>query len=527
MSYIGVQPTAGQYRKLDDISASFNGSTTSFTTSVGGTNVTAGTAQQLLVSVGGVIQEPDADYTVSTNTITFTTAPATGLDFFAVLMGDALNTVSTSDGSITTAKLAGSLSVGLAAGTNSAPSLYFTGDSNTGVYSPGADQVAVTTGGTARLTIDSSGNVNIDSNTLYVDAANNRVGLGTSSPSYLLDCKSTGATNVARFLTGATTSSEVAQFGRSDQAVNLSIDYDGAGSMGIGTTTAHPFNLKTGAVTRATIDTSGRLGIGTTSPARQLDVNSTAIFDSNGNGSTTSPSIAIGSTGTGLSYIGSQQLAFLTNSAERARIDSSGRLLVNTSSASSSSINDLKTVIAGNVKLGSNLTAGRTGGDYDGLGYNVAWQASSGYKYEVSDYAAYIKYGVNGRIETFTAPSGTGGNGITFTAGPYVAQGGTSWTSSSDERLKEDLLPIKDALNKTNALRAVTGKFKTDPVEKRRAFLIAQDVQTVLPEAVDSTNSESLGLDYSAIIPLLVAALKESKERIETLEAKVAALDAL
>jgi hypothetical protein len=152
VSYIGVQPTAGQYRKLDNISASFNGSTTSFTTSVGGTNVTAGTAQQLLVSVGGVIQEPNSDYTVSTNTITFTTAPASGLDFFAILMGDALNTVSASDGSITTAKLAGSLSVGLAAGTNSAPSLYFTGDSNTGIYSPGTDQVGITTGGSVRLT---------------------------------------------------------------------------------------------------------------------------------------------------------------------------------------------------------------------------------------------------------------------------------------------------------------------------------------------------------------------------------------
>jgi hypothetical protein len=80
-----------------------------------------------------------------------------------------------------------------------------------------------------------------------------------------LDCKSTGATNVARFLTGATTSSEVAQFGRSDQAVNLSIDYDGAGAMGIGTTTAHPFLLKTGATEKARLDTSGRLLVGTSS----------------------------------------------------------------------------------------------------------------------------------------------------------------------------------------------------------------------------------------------------------------------
>ena len=67
-------------------------------------------------------------------------------------------------------------------GSNSAPSYSFTGDTNTGLYSPGADQVGLTTGGTDRLTIDSSGNVAIDTNVLYVDAANNRVGVGTAFP---------------------------------------------------------------------------------------------------------------------------------------------------------------------------------------------------------------------------------------------------------------------------------------------------------------------------------------------------------
>jgi len=62
------------------------------------------------------------------------------------------------------------------------PGLYPAGDTNTGLYSPGADQVGLTTGGTGRLTIDSSGNVAIDTNVLYVDAANNRVGVGTASP---------------------------------------------------------------------------------------------------------------------------------------------------------------------------------------------------------------------------------------------------------------------------------------------------------------------------------------------------------
>jgi len=75
------------------------------------------------------------------------------------------------------------------AGTAAAPSIAFEGDSNTGIYSPGADQIGIATGGTARITVDSSGNVNIDSGTFYVDAANNRVGIGTTSLSVKLEAR--------------------------------------------------------------------------------------------------------------------------------------------------------------------------------------------------------------------------------------------------------------------------------------------------------------------------------------------------
>lgn len=109
MAYVGTQPVVGQYRKLSDISSGFNGSATTFTTSVPpGTSeyyVTAGSASQLLISLGGVIQQPDVDYTTSTNSITFTTAPASGLSFFGVLMGDTLNIGTPSDGTVTAAKL--------------------------------------------------------------------------------------------------------------------------------------------------------------------------------------------------------------------------------------------------------------------------------------------------------------------------------------------------------------------------------------------------------------------------------------
>jgi len=109
VAYIGTQPVRGQYRKLSDISSGFNGSTTTFTTSVPpGTSsyyVTAGSASQLLISLGGVIQQPDVDYTVGIYSITFTTAPAAGLSFFGVLMGDTLNIGTPSDGTITASKL--------------------------------------------------------------------------------------------------------------------------------------------------------------------------------------------------------------------------------------------------------------------------------------------------------------------------------------------------------------------------------------------------------------------------------------
>jgi len=81
----------------------------------------------------------------------------------------------------------GELFASIPAGTAAAPSVAFEGDSDTGIYSPGADQVAISSNGTSRIVVDASGNVNIDSNTFYVDAANNRVGLGTSSPGTLLE----------------------------------------------------------------------------------------------------------------------------------------------------------------------------------------------------------------------------------------------------------------------------------------------------------------------------------------------------
>ena len=91
MAYLGRQPAIGRYTKLDDFSSSFNGSLTTFNLTSGGDAQMCGSEAQLIVSLGGIIQEPETDYTVAGTQITFTTAPLSGDDFFAILFGDTLD----------------------------------------------------------------------------------------------------------------------------------------------------------------------------------------------------------------------------------------------------------------------------------------------------------------------------------------------------------------------------------------------------------------------------------------------------
>ena len=111
MAYIGPEPKLGRNREVDDISSGFNGSTTAFTLAVSGSNVSPGTANDIVVSLGGVIQNPNQDFTIAGSTITFTTAPASGLSFFAVVLGQSIDSsvVTPADGSVTGTKLSNPL----------------------------------------------------------------------------------------------------------------------------------------------------------------------------------------------------------------------------------------------------------------------------------------------------------------------------------------------------------------------------------------------------------------------------------
>jgi len=151
--WISTDPArAANIKELDDISGSFNGSTTTFNLTVSSAGVSPVTAQQLLISVGGVMQNPTDDYTVSGTTITFTTAPSAGLTFFGVLLGQGLSLNTIADGTVTISSLkAGTAGVGIqsagAAIGVGITQLNFIGTGNTFAVSGSSVDVSIAGGG--------------------------------------------------------------------------------------------------------------------------------------------------------------------------------------------------------------------------------------------------------------------------------------------------------------------------------------------------------------------------------------------
>ena len=90
MPYVGRDLQRGNYLKLDDISSSFNGSTTTFNLTSGGNAFFPGSAFSIIVSLGGVVQEPESAFQIDRSQIIFATAPTSSSDFFCIALGVAL-----------------------------------------------------------------------------------------------------------------------------------------------------------------------------------------------------------------------------------------------------------------------------------------------------------------------------------------------------------------------------------------------------------------------------------------------------
>ena len=149
MPYIGNDIRANQdYKTIDDVSGSFNGSATSFALQVGGSAPVPFPKYetQLIISVGGVVQEPGTGFTLSGTNIVFGSAPASGEAFFGVLLAgaDYLNAGGT-----------------FPDGTAAVPSITFSSDTDTGIFKSGNGLVSVASNGTKVATFPTGqGNAN-------------------------------------------------------------------------------------------------------------------------------------------------------------------------------------------------------------------------------------------------------------------------------------------------------------------------------------------------------------------------------
>ena len=133
-------------------------------------------------------------------------------------------------------------------------------------------------------------------------------------------------------------------------------------------------------------------------------------------------------------------------------------------------------------------------------------------------------------------PSGNSNdNFIVFSdAGATVGQisgtsSGTTYSTSSDRRLKDNIEPIADATDKLMSMKPVTHTWIANPEAPSVHGFIAQEMQEIIPEAVSGEDGgeEMMSMDYGRITPVLVAALQEATNEIKALKQRVSELEAI
>ena len=234
-------------------------------------------------------------------------------------------------------------------------------------------------------------------------------------------------------------------------------------------------NINTGGITRATIDSNGQLNL--TNDMKWASDNP-FVYTYNGGSD--------GQVRSGLQFDGTNQLiAFYTGTNERARVISDGKFLFGTTSA-------FDTVSAAKVQISAGGAAGL-----------AVTGSSTGGQSRVSF------FNPNGRVGFIN----TSGNS-------------TGYNTSSDYRLKENAVAISDGITRLKTLKPYRFNWKSDASTTVDGFF-AHEV-TAVPEAVtgEKDGEEIQAIDQSKLVPLLTAALQEAVSKIETLETKVAALEA-
>ena len=466
MPYLGnnLGVAFSSYKLIDSLTASFNGTTTSFALTVNGVTPVPFplNEQNILLSVGGVPQKPDSTGTegfrFSGSNIVFSSAPKTGEAFWGVILAGADRV---------------NAGVQYPDGTASVPSISFASQTTTGFYRSGSGQIGVGINGSTPVAFSTSG-VQLN---------------GLTSGSVIIASPAVAGNNT---LTLPTSNGSANQFLKNGAT---------AGSLGWSSLVE---------------DSSGRVGIGTTSPSYPLQVDTTGTGTAAGDNT----SIYIQSQASGrdcnirfgdsvnssarIGYL-SNNLYFYVNGSERGRWDSSGRLLVGTSSA---------------------LSGERFRVANSGAGQNTAV-----FTFDSSDDRAAV-------ITLHTGSSGATSrkhfeflDGGGFSRGSISVTGSaTAYNTSSDYRLKENVVPVTDGIARFKQLKPSRFNFigKGNPTVDG---FIAHEAQAVIPECVtgekdavdDEGNPVYQGIDQSKLVPLLTAALQEAIAKIEALETRLTA----
>jgi hypothetical protein len=105
--------------------------------------------------------------------------------------------------------------------------------------------------------------------------------------------------------------------------------------------------------------------------------------------------------------------------------------------------------------------------------------------------------------------------------GNFISPGDV--TAFSDIRLKDNILPIDNALDKVSQINGITYTLKDSSDKKRHTGVIAQEVEKVLPEAVVYNNDDekTMSVAYGNMVGLLIEAIKELKQEIVELKKKI------
>ena len=449
------------------------------------------------------------------------------------------------------------------------------GTYDSAIRTNGGGALLMSTGTTKRLSINTIGDISFYEDTgttakFFWDASAESLGIGTSSPSTLMHISGISAsTDGIHYIAENTRVS-----GGPAGIVMKSTHGDWKMINSQTVADALEFIDGTAGATRMLIDSSGNVGIGTTSTSLGR---LTVVQDYATNGDTLvlkTPAASGGGSQSGIKFVRNTDAtlaqvyadtnsgAFITNVAgsEAMRIDSSGNVGIGTTSLPTNGTN-LK--VEGSTI--SRLVLANTGDStfefcsLSGGSLNIYDATADVERMRITNSGAVAIGDTNPtRHGQATKALIYNGSGTTAEAALHCSRGGTgtetqiafsnaygvrgnitttasavSYNTTSDYRLKENVTDVTDGITRVKQLAPKRFNFIADPDTTVDGFL-AHEAQAVVPEAVTGTqdaldaegNPDYQGIDQSKLVPLLTAALQEAIAKIETLETKVAALEA-